>query len=92
MRAEGETVWNLAEYELEHAGRRLVREKRYQDAVAMLRANATRFETSPLAFYHLGRAYAAADDDAAARRAFEHSLSLDDSPENPSHVALAALR
>jgi fermentation-respiration switch protein FrsA (DUF1100 family) len=91
MRVEGEAAWNLAEYELTHVGRRLALEERYDAAIAVLRANAAVFGSSPLVFYHLGRAYAAADDDAHAREAWQRSLRLDASAGNPSHQALAAL-
>jgi tetratricopeptide (TPR) repeat protein len=91
-RAEGPGVWNLSEYEVEHVGRRLVREKRYDAAIAVLKANTGVFADSPLALYHLGRAYAAADDDEQARLTFERSLRLEASPDNPSHAALAALQ
>jgi fermentation-respiration switch protein FrsA (DUF1100 family) len=90
-RSEGPAVWNLAEYELEHVGRRLVFEERDAAAIAILRANAEIFRTSPMAFVHLGRAYAADKDTAHARQAFERSLELDASPANPSREALRSL-
>jgi fermentation-respiration switch protein FrsA (DUF1100 family) len=90
-RAEGDTVWNLAEYELEHVGRRLVLEEHYSAAIAILRMNVRAFPTSATALVHLGRAYAAADDPALAREAYQRSLALDGAPGNPSHIALAAL-
>lgn len=90
--AQGDARWNLAEYELEHVGRRLAREERYAEAVAVLTVNSRTFERSPLAWFHLGAAQAGADDPDAARQSFERSLRLDDSSANPSHAALAALR
>jgi uncharacterized protein len=91
-RAEGDATWNLAEYELAHVGRRLVLEERYDDAIAVLRANVDAWPTSATALVHLARAYAAADDEAGARRTYERSLQLDPGPGNPSHTALTSLR
>jgi fermentation-respiration switch protein FrsA (DUF1100 family) len=91
-RAEGDAVWNLAEYELEHVGRRLVLDEQFEAAIAILRANVEVFPSSATALVHLARAYAAADDDAHAREAYTRSIALDGSPGNPSHAALAALR
>ncbi len=91
-RAEGDATWNLAEYELAHVGRRLVNEKQVDAAIAILRANIRAFPDSATAQVHLARAYEAADDPARAREAYSRSLTLDGSPGNPSHAALAALQ
>ncbi len=90
FRQEGET-WNLAEYELEHLGRDLIDQERYDAAIAILALNARTFADSPLAHFHLGVAQREAGNGAAARAAFARSLALDSSPANTSHAALAAL-
>ena len=89
--AEGEDRWSLAEYELQHVARTCTLEGRDSEAVALFRANRDRFPTSPLAWYELGRALAAASDPEDARRAFTRSLALEPASVNPSHAALAAL-
>jgi uncharacterized protein len=89
--AEGEPHWNLAEYELQYVGRQCTLADRHDDAVALFRANRDRFPDSPLAWYELGRALAAAGQDDDARRALRHSLALEPAALNPSHGVLASL-
>jgi fermentation-respiration switch protein FrsA (DUF1100 family) len=90
-RAEGDAVWNLAEYELAHVVRRLIVDERFEAAIALARANVRAFPGSATAQVMLARAYEAADDPARAREAYSRSLALDNSPGNPSHGALASL-
>lgn len=90
-RAEGPEVWNLAEYELAHVGRRLIADKHGDAAIAIMRANVRAFPDSAMAQVNLGRAYEAADDPARAREAYTRALALDASPGNPARAALAAL-
>jgi dienelactone hydrolase len=89
--AEGETRWNLAEYELQYVGRQCTLADRHDAAIALLRANRDRFPDSPLAWYELGRALHAAGHRDDARRALRHSIALEPAAANPSHDALAAL-
>jgi dienelactone hydrolase len=89
--AEGEDRWSLTEYELQYVGRTCTLTDRHTEAVALLRANRDRFPASPLAWFELGRALAAAGNPVDARRAFERSIALSNTPINPSHEALAAL-
>ena len=67
-----------------------MREEQDDAAIAILRANASAFPNSPMAHFHLGRAYAAAKDTPHAREAFTRSLDLDKSTANPSRDAIAA--
>ena len=60
-------------------------------SVALFRANRDRFPDSPLAWYELGRALAAAGQNDDARRALQHSLALEPDGINPSHDVLARL-
>jgi tetratricopeptide (TPR) repeat protein len=89
--AEGDGRWNLAEYELQYVGRQQTLANRHAEAVALLRANRDRFPDSPLAWFELGRALAAAGQRDDARRAFTRSLTLEPGTLNPSHPARAAL-
>jgi len=89
--AEGEDRWSLAEYELQYVGRTCTLSDRHAAAVAILRANRDRFPRSPLAWFELGRALAAAGQPEDARRAFARSIALDDAAINPSRDALAEL-
>lgn len=89
--AEGDERWSLAEYELQYVGRTCTLTDRHTEAVAILRANRDRFPASPLTWFELGRALAAAGNPTDARRAFERSIALDSSPLNPSHAALSGL-
>jgi hypothetical protein len=91
MQTEGSGVWSLAEYELAHLGVTLSRQARHAEAIAILRLNAARHPESPMAQYHLGQAFAAADDAASARQCYERSLAMERAAENPSHAALARL-
>jgi len=91
-RTEGDAVWNVSEYELEHVGRLLLRNDHADQAVVILQANADTFPDSPQAAFQLGRALAAARDEGRARESFGRSLELDPSPANPRHEALASLR
>jgi fermentation-respiration switch protein FrsA (DUF1100 family) len=91
FRQEGDSVWNLAEYELEHVGRTLRELDRHAEAVAILGLNARIFADSPLAQFHLGVAARDGGDTTTARAAFTRSLALDASPSNTSHAALASL-
>ena len=89
--AEGEPHWNLAEYELQYVGRQCTLTDRHDAAAALFRANRDRFPDSPLAWYELGRALAAAGQRDDARRALQHSLALEPAFINPSHEVLASL-
>jgi uncharacterized protein len=89
VQAEGEARWNLAEYELQYVARAATLEARHDVAVALFRANRDRFPDSPLAWYELGRALAAADQRDDARRAFTRSIALEPGVLNPSHALLA---
>ena len=89
--AEGEPRWNLAEYELQYVARQCTLTDRHDAAIALLRANRDRFPGSPLAWYELGRALAAADQQDDARRALRRSLALEPGARNPSHAVLARL-
>jgi Flp pilus assembly protein TadD len=89
--AEDQDRWSLAEYELQYVGRTCTLTDRHAEAVALLRLNRDRFPRSPLAWFELGRALAAAGNPVDARRAFTQSIALDGAPINPSHDALAAL-
>jgi fermentation-respiration switch protein FrsA (DUF1100 family) len=89
--AEGDAKWSVAEYELQHVARTCTLEGRHAEAIALFRANRDRFPDSPLAWYELGRALAAASDPVDARRALLRSLALEPEAINPSHAALAAL-
>jgi len=89
--AEGEPRWNLAEYELQYVGRQCTLTDRHDAAAALFRANRDRFPDSPLAWYELGRALAAAGQRDDARRALQHSLALEPAAVNPSHDVLAGL-
>ena len=89
--AEGEPRWNVAEYELQYVARQATLRDRHDDAIALFRANRDRFPDSPLAWYELGRALAAAGHGDDARRAFTRSIALDPARNNPSHGARAAL-
>ena len=89
--AEGEPRWNLAEYELQYVGRQCTLTDRHDAAAALFRANRDRFPDSPLAWYELGRALAAAGQRDDARRALQHSLALEPAFINPSHEVLASL-
>jgi pimeloyl-ACP methyl ester carboxylesterase len=89
--SEGEPHWNLAEYELQYVGRQCTLADRHEAAVALFRANRDRFPDSPLAWYELGRALAAAGQDDDARRALQHSIALEPAALNPSHDVLASL-
>jgi tetratricopeptide (TPR) repeat protein len=88
---EGDDRWSLAEYELQHVGRQLSVASRHAEAVALLRANRDRFPDSPLAWFELGRALAAAGQRDDARSAFTRSLAIEPDPLNPSHRARARL-
>ena len=90
--SEGDARWSLAEYELQYVGRTCTLTGRHAEAVALLRVNRDRFPRSPLAWFELGRALAAAGNPVDARRAFGRSIALDGAPLNPSHEALAALQ
>jgi tetratricopeptide (TPR) repeat protein len=89
--AEGEPRWNVAEYELQYVARQATLRDRHAEAIALFRANRDRFPDSPLAWYELGRALAAAGDAEDARRAFTRSIVLEPAAINPSHRARAAL-
>jgi pimeloyl-ACP methyl ester carboxylesterase len=89
--AEGDARWNLAEYELQHVGRQCTLTGRHEAAIALLRTNRDRFPASPLAWYELGRALAAAGHDDDARRALQHSIALEPAAVNPSHGLVARL-
>jgi hypothetical protein len=89
--SEGEPRWNLAEYELQYVGRQCTLADRHDAAVALFRANRDRFPDSPLAWYELGRALAAAGEGDDARRALRHSIALEPAALNPSHDVLASL-
>jgi esterase/lipase len=89
--AEGEPRWSVAEYELQYVARRCTLTDRHDAAVALLRANRDRFPRSPLAWFELGRALAAADRRDDARRALRRSVSLEPGILNPSHAVLAGL-
>ena len=89
--AEGEPHWNLAEYELQYVARQCTLADRHDAAAALFRANRDRFPDSPLAWYELGRALAAAGQRDDARRALQHSLALEPAFINPSHGVLAGL-
>jgi pimeloyl-ACP methyl ester carboxylesterase len=89
--AEGEPRWNLAEYELQYVARQCTLTDRHDAAIALFRANRDRFRDSPLAWYELGRALAAAGQRDDARRALRHSIGLEPSAINPSHDVLATL-
>jgi tetratricopeptide (TPR) repeat protein len=89
--SEGEPRWNLAEYELQYVGRQCTLADRHDAAVALFRANRDRFPHSPLAWYELGRALAAAGQPDDARRALRHSIALEPAAINPSHDVLASL-
>ena len=89
--AEGEPHWNLAEYELQYVGRQCTLTDRHDAAAALFRANRDRFPDSPLAWYELGRALAAAGQRDDARRALQHSLALEPAFINPSHEVLSSL-
>ena len=91
VQAEGEARWNLAEYELQHVARAATLDDRHDAAVALFRANRDRFPDSPLAWYELGRALAAADQRDDARRALTRSIALEPGVLNPSHALLARL-
>ena len=91
--AKATARWNLAEYELAARRPAGTLAERHADARSrVLRANRDRFPTSPLAWYELGRALAAAGDRDDAR-AGPLALARRSSrpPINPSHEALAAL-
>ena len=89
--AEGEPAWNVAEYELQYVARQATLRERHDEAIALFRANRDRFPDSPLAWYELGRALAAAGHADDARRAFTRSIVLEPASINPSHAARAAL-
>jgi uncharacterized protein len=89
--AEGEPRWNLAEYELQYVGRQCTLGDRHEAAIALFRANRDRFADSPLAWYELGRALAAAGQPDDARRALRRSIALEPAAINPSHDVLAGL-
>lgn len=89
--AEGDARWSLAEYELQHVGRSHTLTDDHAAAIAVLRANRDRFPASPMAWFELGRALAAAGHRDDARRAFLRSLALDPIVINPSHQGLATL-
>jgi tetratricopeptide (TPR) repeat protein len=89
--AEGESRWSLAEYELQYVGRQCTLADRHDAAVALLRANRDRFPDSPLAWFELGRALAAAGQHDDARHALRRSLALEPATRNPSHEVLASL-
>ena len=89
--AEGEPRWNLAEYELQYVGRQCTLTDRHDAAVALFRANRDRFPASPLAWYELGRALAAAGQREDARRALQHAIALEPAGINPSHDVLRSL-
>lgn len=89
--AEGEPRWSLAEYELQYVGRQATLADRHDQAIALLRANRDRFPDSPLAWYELGRALAAAGHADDARRALTRSIELEPASINPSHGIRAAL-
>ncbi len=89
--AEGDGRWSLAEYQLQYVGRQLTGANRHAEAVALLRANRDRFPDSPLAWFELGRALAAAGRRDDARLAFTQSLTIEPGPLNPSHRARAGL-
>ena len=72
-------------------GRQCTLADRHDAAVALFRANRDRFPDSPLAWYELGRALAAAGQRDDARRALQHSLALEPAAINPSHDVLAGL-
>ena len=91
FREEGDSVWNLAEYQLEHLARALVAEERHVAAVQVSRANAHAFPDSPIAQHYLAVALREAGDINGARSAFTRSIALDRSPFNASHAALAGL-
>ena len=88
--SEGEPRWNLAEYELQYVGRQCTLADRHDAAVALLRANRDRFPDSPLAWFDLGRALAAAGqrDDAGARCG---TRSRSSRPAEPEPRILASL-
>ena len=90
-RPRGVKVWSLAEYELQYVGRQCTLADRHDAAVALFRANRDRFLGSPLAWYELGRALAAAGQREDARRALQRSLALEPDGVNPSHDVLATL-
>jgi hypothetical protein len=89
--AEGESRWNLAEYELQYVGRRCTLTDRHEAAIALLRANRDRFPDSPLAWFELGRALEAAGHHDDARRSLHRSIALEPAAVNPSHRLLAGL-
>jgi dienelactone hydrolase len=89
--AEGEPRWNLAEYELQYVGRQCTLTDRHDAAATLFRANRDRFPASPLTWYELGRALAAAGQGDDARRALQHSIALEPAAVNPSHEVLAGL-
>jgi tetratricopeptide (TPR) repeat protein len=90
-RAEGEPRWSVAEYELQYVARQATLRDRHDEAIALFRANRDAFPESPLAWFELGRALAAAGRPDDARRAFTRSISLEPASLNPSHRARAAL-
>jgi len=89
--SEGDRHWSLAEYELQYVGRQCTLTDRHDAAVALLRANRDQFPDSPLAWYELGRALAAAGQRDDARRALRHSIALEPAAANLSHDVLASL-
>lgn len=68
--------FNFAEYELNLLGYRLLRDKRYDDAVAILRLNVEMFPLSANAYDSLAEAYMRKGDTSEAKKQYMRALSM----------------